>query len=197
MKLTLENIKWLTIAGLILYIILLQQCSGGSSDCQDATVTTKTVTSLIKGDTDTIEIPVDRPIYITVGIPTPTVVTVTSDSGDIAVNQYVTEINDSLIEGTITSKVDGTLIAQHLDYIPLFPKYITRVDTLVVDRTTTVVKKKNYLGIGAEIGGSSSSFNVSPIVSLTTKKGYIYNYRYGLLDKTHNIGIVRRLSFSK
>jgi len=188
------DIKWLIIIGLVLYVIFLQQCSGTKKDCPDATVTTVTTTALIAGISDTVFIEVDKPIYIKVPIPISTTVTVPTPEGDKVVNEYSSEICDSLITGTITSRVDGVLVSQDFHYTPLFPKYINRVDTFIVDRTNTIVKQKNYIGIGAELGGSSTAVNVSPKISFVHKKGYIYSYRYGLLDKTHNFSIVKTFS---
>lgn len=196
MKLTIENIKWLIIGALIVYIVLLQQCGGSGATCPEVSVTTKIDTFKIKGKSDTVFVELEKPIYITVGVPTPTTITVpTPDGGTMTVHEYSSEVRDSLIEGTITSRVDGTLLSQDFEYKPLFPKYITRVDTFLVDKTETVVKEKNYISLGGEIGLSATSLNLSPVVSLYTKRGYTYSYRYGLFDQTHNIGIQKRISF--
>ena len=188
------DIKWLIIIGLVLYVIFLQQCSGNKKECPDATTTTVTTTALIAGISDTVFIEVEKPIYIKIKVPIPTTITIPSPEGPLEVREYTSIINDSLISGTIVSQVDGVLVSQELNYTPLFPKYINRVDTFIVDRTNTIVKQRNYIGIGAEIGGSSAAVNISPKVSLVTKKGYIYSYRYGLLDKTHNLSIVKTFS---
>jgi hypothetical protein len=188
------DIKWLIIIALGAYILFLQQCGGRKGTCPEVSATVKVDTLKIKGKTDTVKIVVEKPIYIEVKIPTPVTVTVPSDSGDIVVNEYTTEIKDSLITGTITSQVDGTLVSQTLNYTPLFPKYITRTDTIIIDKHETSVLKRNYIGLGAEIGGSATSVNVSPKISLDTRKGYIYSYRYGLLDKTHNVSIVKKFN---
>ena len=50
------------------------------------------------------------------------------------------------------------------------------------------------IAIGAEIGGSATSVNISPKISLDTRKGYIYSYRYGMFDKTHNVSIVKKFN---
>ena len=51
--------------------------------------------------------------------------------------------------------------------------------------------------IGAEIGGTINTFNFSPIIDVQTKKGYMYGYRYGLVDKTHSIRFSKVLSFKR
>jgi len=189
------DIKWLIIIGLGIYILFLQQC-GDNQPCED-TVTTTIDTVYKQGRSDTTFIEVEKPIYIRVEIPVPTTITVNTPEGPLEVREYTSSISDSLISGTIVSQVDGVLVSQVLNYVPLFPKYINRVDTFIVDRTNTIVKQKNYIGIGAEIGGTSATVNVSPKLSLVTKKGYIYSYRYGLLDKSHNISIVKKFNIKE
>ena len=196
MKLDLD-IKWLIIIALGAYILFLQQCGGSGGTCPEVSATVKVDTLKIKGKTDTVKITVEKPIYIKVNIPTPVTVTVPSDSGSIAVHEYSSEIKDSLLIGTITSRVDGTLIAQDFTYEPLFPKYITRTDTIVIDKHETSVVKRNYIGLGAEIGGSATSVNVSPKLSLITRKGYTYSYRYGLMDGSHNIGMTKHFNMKE
>ena len=58
------DIKWLIIIALGAYILFLQQCGGGSEECPEAVVTTKTVTSLLEGTADTVFVEVEKPIYI-------------------------------------------------------------------------------------------------------------------------------------
>jgi hypothetical protein len=191
------DIKWLIIIALGVYILFLQQCGGKKEICPEVSATVKVDTLRIKGKTDTIKITVKEPIYIPVEIPVPVTVTVPSDSGDIVVNEYTTEVIDSLIQGTITSQVDGVLVSQSFSYKPLFPKYITRTDTVIIDKTETSVLKRNYLGVGAEIGGSATTVNVSPKLSLITRKGYTYSYRYGLMDKSHHFSIVKHFNLKE
>lgn len=191
------DIKWLIIIALGVYIFLLQECGGNGEICPEASVITKVDTLKIKGKPDTIKITVKEPIYIKVNIPVPVTVTVPSETGDIIVHEYSSEIKDSLITGTITTQVDGTLIAQDFKYKPLFPKYITRTDTIIIDKTETSVIKRNYLGLGAEIGGSATNANVSPKLSLITRKGYTYSYRYGLMDKSHNVSMVKHFNMKE
>lgn len=188
------DIKWLIIIALTTYVILLQQCGGGSGECPEAVVTTKTVTSLVKGTADTVFVEIEKPIYIEVNIPVPTTVTVPTAEGDITVNEYTTEITDSLIKGAITSKVDGVLVSQEFNYVPMFPKYINRVDTVIIDNTEIKVQKHSYIGIGGILGGSPNTINLMPTITYSTKNNYIYSYSYGLFDKTHNIGIIKKFN---
>lgn len=196
MKLTLSNIKTFLIIGLILYIILLQQCGGNSVKCPEVIATTKIDTLKIKGKTDTIEFIVEKPIYINIEVPIPVTISDPLNSS-ITLNEYKTSIIDSLLEGTITSQIDGILVSQYFEYKPLFPKYINRVDTIIIDKKETIIKKRWGISAGGEVGFGATSFNLSPVVSLHMKNDYIYSYRYGLIDKTHNVTIQKRLNFRR
>lgn len=192
MKISLENIKWLLILGLIAYIVLLQQCKGDSSQCPDS-ISSIEVTHTTH--TDTIPFIDTIPKYIRVDIPTPKIYYDTLYKDTLAF--YVTEIKDTLIEGIITSKVKGELISQELEYIPLFPKYIHTTDSIFVKETVTQLEKKLSLYIGGDLRGSQNSIDLAPRLSLKTKNDYLYSYSYGILTKTHSIGIQKRLSFKR
>ena len=84
---------------------------------------------------------------------------------------------------------------QDFTYTPLFPKYIWRIDTVVIENNTIVDEKKLFLFVGGEVGGNIDAFNLSPVIGVGTTKGNMYSYRYGLLDKTHNITFSKKLSF--
>jgi len=195
MKISIENIKWLTIIGLILYIVFLQQCSGPSVN--NGTVVSSSTDTIRISHTDTIRFTDTIPRYVSIYIPKPVPITEPTTPED-TINLYTTIVKDSLIDGTISSKVKGELLEQSFKYIPLFPKYIIKSDSIIVNNTQVIEQKaKTYLLLGGEVGGNLQAFNVSPVVTLATKKGYNYSYRYGILDKTHNIGITVKLSFKK
>jgi hypothetical protein len=194
MKLSLENIKWLTIGGLIVYIIFLQQCNGGNSPCPDPIISTvtKTVTH-----TDTVEIHDTVPKYIKVDIPVPTPIPNPDTEAIDSIFKYESIVEDSMLSGVIVSNVNGVLVSQDFTYTTKFPKYIKTHTIDSVTTTVTVEEAKNYLSIGGEIGGSQTSFNISPRISFYTKKGFTYSYRYGIIDRSHNVGISKRIRFRR
>jgi hypothetical protein len=202
----MKNIKltYIVIAGLLIYILLLQECGGpkinigGNGGTLD---TLKHTTDTIRiAHTDTITLPADTH-YVNVPIATPFILRDTIYiSGERVIDStaiYTNPYEDSLISGTITSEIDGVLIAQGFTYTPKFPKYIIKTDTVTITNSTTVERKKMKLLVGAEIGGTMNTFNISPIIDLQTKKGYMYGYRYGLVDKTHSIRFSKVLSFKR
>ena len=204
MKLGSIKLEWIALAGALIYILLLQECNlgqrlglGGKAPTNDTlshTIDTITITRI-----DTIQLP---PVinYVTLEIPIPVYIHDTIWKGDSAVvrklTEYKTDITDSLVEGRIISRVDGVLVSQILEYSPLFPKYIIRIDTVMITESTVIDKKRFFLYVGGELGGSASQFNLSPIIGVGTKKGYMYGYRYGLVDNTHNISISKKFSFN-
>lgn len=203
MKLSNIKLEWIAILGCLIYILFLQECKIGKKIFGDNSVTVDTLLHTIDTLTithiDTIQLP---PVikYVTLEIPIPTYIhdTVWKD-GVMVVDtlaKYETIVNDSLLEGVIRSSVNGILVTQDFIYTAKFPKYIIRTDTVKITENTVLDKKKLFLYVGGEFGGSASQINLSPIIGIGTKKGYMYSYRYGLVDKTHNISFSKKLSFN-
>lgn len=111
---------------------------------------------------------------------------------------YVREYNDSLTDTNLTlyskAKVIGILDELELSYKMkskpiLITNNITKIET---------VYKPSKLSIytGVEVGGNTASFNLSPFVNLNVNKTSI-EYRYGILDETHNISVGYKIFNSK
>ena len=64
-----------------------------------------------------------------------------------------------------------------------------------VSSTVKTLKPPFTLDLGAEIGGNRDMFNFSPKIGFTSKSGFSYSYRYGILNKTHNVGIMYKIKF--
>ena len=183
MKLGNIRLEWIALAAALIYILLLQECNLGqnigkgkaSNDTLSYSIDTVTITSI-----DTVQLPAVIK-YVTLEIPTPVYIHDTLWEGDTAavrqLKEYSTNITDSLIEGRVISKVDGILVSQKLEYAPLFPKYIVRRDTIMIKESTVIDKKRFFLYVGGEVGGNTSRLNLSPIIGIGTKKGYMYGYR--------------------
>lgn len=107
-------------------------------------------------------------------------------------NVVDTEICDSLIEGTISTVLDGTIVAQNFKYKPLFPKYIIKTDSIFTTITNEApLKNKLYLGLA--IGGTSNKIELGPSIILTTKKEFLLGYNYGIINNTHNVTLGYKL----
>ena len=179
--------KILVILGMFLYILFLQDCS---KDNKIDEVTTVKIDTTRVTFVDTIKF-IDTVLHrVYVKIKKPVVI---NDS----VKEYTNEFTDSLLSGFVWTQLTGKLLDQKIDYTPKFPKYIIQVDTIIINTEQTTIRSvSNFsLNLGVEVGGNTERFNFSPLLGVTTKKGNSYSYRYGVLDKTHNIGLMYNFKF--
>ena len=189
MKFDLNTI--LIIAVVVLGFLYLRGCNpttGG--DGQEIDLTPDTL--YLPGKVDTITI--EKKVYITKWMKPDTVKVLISPDGLDTFNVYNTRIEDSLVTGSIISKVKGELISSKLEYTPLFPKYITRVDTFKITKPTPVHKPKWGLYVGGIVGGNSTSFSLEPTVLIKTNKNLQFSAGYGLVNKTYNIGLYTKIN---
>jgi len=139
--------------------------------------------------------------YVKLKIPNPDTIFIAgnsdSSSSDSNFLLYDMPYKDSLLEANFKIKVDGVLIEHSFKYKAKFPQYIYTRDTFRINTNTTSTLYKSQLFIGIEMGGNETKFNLSPKISLKTKRDFIYSYRYGLMDKSHNIGITKLVTFKK
>ncbi len=192
--------KWIVIGLLIAYILFLQECGspkGGS--VIETEVTTVQTDTIYKTRIDTVKFVETVERIVEVEIVKPVKVELPDDVWDeFNINEYNNPYSDSLIDGTIYTRVDGKLLDQNLSYTPKFPQYIIKIDTVMVNTVSSTVKTLKppfTLDLGAEIGGNRDMFNFSPKIGFTSKSGFSYSYRYGILNKTHNVGIMYKIKF--
>ena len=182
--------KYLVILGLFLYVLFLQNCSKEEQPLDE--VTTVTVDTLRTTFVDTILFvdTVVQTVVITVNDPL-----IINDS----VKEYTNDFTDSLLIGSVWTQVEGNMLNQKIDYTPKFPQFIFQVDTVIINTNQTTIRQdpKFSLNIGVEVGGNSDKFNFSPILGFSNKNQNSYFYRYGVLDKTHSIGIMYNLKITK
>jgi hypothetical protein len=173
------------IALAVITILYLRSCSGTSA--VETEVEVKVDTVYTKGVPDTIMFhdTIIEYKYLTSTVIDSRIDTITNDT----VHTYRTVKEDSLLKATIISEVAGSLKNISFSYVPKFPKYITRVDTLRIDSTTTITKQKWGLYAGAVVGGNTNKFTVAPSLILKTNKGLQVSAGYELIDKTYNFGI--------
>lgn len=101
-----------------------------------------------------------------------------SDSSEFT---YITDMSDSLLAGTINTKVksDGTLVNQGFTYIPKFPKYITRTDTFWINKeTVTTINKPNWGIYGGLMVSPYKNFSMIGTVGIKTKKDMYFGIGY-------------------
>jgi len=192
-----SNLKSLVILGLIFIIIILRGCNRhtfikqGVKQIEIHTITDTAYKYITHIDTIPFLDTIKR--YVNIEITKPEIVPETG------LNSYSEVFNDSLLEGEIISIVEGTLIKQTFNYKPKFPKYIIKTDSIftTIEKTSTITENKIELYLGFELGGSTTKFNISPIISLKDKKYNLYSFRYGVIDKTFNIGLQKQIKFKQ
>lgn len=191
--------KWLLIIGLGLYVFFLQECSSNKDKVVTEQTTIESDTSRVTYvDTITFVDTVVRTVIVKVNKPVRVTVvdTLTNDS---IVRDYENDFSDSLLDGSVWTQVNGTLIDQKINYIAKFPQYIIQTDTVIINtrQTTTKLNDGFSLNLGIEVGGNEEKFNFSPLIGFSTKNRNSYSYRYGVLDKTHSVGIMYNIKFKK
>lgn len=184
------NYKLYWVIALLLFVIFLLV------DC-DRTIIPTTDCGQIRGivyDTartrhiDTIPFVDTIKYYVKVEVPVPVYDTVDST------NTYTSDFEDSLIKGSIISKVDGVLVAQNFSYTPKFPKYINTTDSIFITKTVTVEQpKKLKMFVGVVAGSNGRQFNLGPQLLVEDKGERIYLYNYNILDQSHNVGLAIKL----
>jgi hypothetical protein len=177
--------KYLVILGLFLYVLFLQNCSDQRTNDEVVTVTTDTLRTTFV-DTVLFIDTVVHTMVITINDPL-----IVNDS----VKEYTNDFTDSLLIGSVWTQVEGSMLNQKIDYTPKFPQYIFQIDTVIINTNQTTIRQESKfsLDIGIEVGGNTNEFNFSPILGFSNKNQNSYFYRYGLIDKTHNVGIMYKI----
>lgn len=188
----MEKIKSYTIITLFAVIgvlLLFKQCG-----------TPRTEYKYTKGEDsvvfDTVKIPYEVVKFKTKLYPKWDTVEKTTTVYDASLCQFKRTYKDTVsndsIDVFVWTKTVGLIENQQISYALKLPKV-----EKTVYRTDTLVKPNKWdLYIGGEIGGSKTSFNISPYVGVRIKD-VSYQYRYGILDKTHNFGIGYKIFKSK
>jgi hypothetical protein len=138
---------------------------------------------------------VERVRHIPLHIPGP-ITEVPLPSGEVE-RTYQTQIEDTLLTGTITSVVHGTLVKQDFDYtisIPTIRETITETTTI-----TKVLPPKRILAVGLEVPVAPFYTSVSPVVRYQSRRGTGVHYRYQpetqVTPAGHHIGITLPIKF--
>jgi hypothetical protein len=175
----------LIAVGLLILLIFMRDCSNSPEQVIVKTTDTLTVTHI---DTlwqrDTIEniIVIHKPDTIYV------------DSANRTISVYNESITDTMIEGTVTAEVEGTLVGLKLNYVPLFPKYINRIDSIIVTNTEKIYPEfKSKVFLGGSLGGGINNFQLSPMIAIKNKNDLLMYYQYDIISGSHFIGMAAAL----
>lgn len=191
-KLTIKDII-LLVAIAILIFFLLKDCSGSNNGEDTITVERYTDTVTVT-HIDTVEF--ERIKTITKTIIAYQETTVLPDSSWL--RHYSTLIEDSLLSGNIDTYIKQKdtslfLLDQTITYIPKFPKYIYRTDSVFIKDSivTTIIKRKMGFLLGTDIA-IGEGFGIIPKVGIQVKKGHIGEIGYDLLNKNIVLGFKYR-----
>lgn len=177
-------------------IALMLYCSPVDPIVEDPIVERVIVrdTTYIEGKPDTVYFHDTTTKYIKVPVYIPVYDSVEK------VNNYTNNYEDSLIKGTILSKVDGVLVEQSLKYTPKFPKYIYRTDTFNVTIKDSIiitnpVKNKISLYAGMQAASNGNNLLVAPYISVADKRNNMFSFGYDFINKNYIIGYQRKIKF--
>lgn len=199
----MEKIKNYLILGLaltVMVLFLLKGCDGKPST--GGIITGSSDTTIVETH-DTIRA-VDT-VFTTKWLKSPRIISETPYNPNGLENEsvckmyrtYADSVDDANQTLYYTAKVVGRLDSIKIDYKLKVPLIINNTKTISILRVDTLVRpnKWNLYG-GLEVGGSKTSFNVSPYITLNAKRN-TFTFRYGVLDQTYNIGVGIRLIKSK
>lgn len=179
----------------VVAILYLRQCESIKNGGTTTEIVTEIDTLYKEGRIDTVYYPKVK--VVTKWLKPDTVHDieyVTAPDGSIdTINTFVTNYSDSAIDASITSKVNGVLLDTKLEYLKKFPKFIHKVDTLVIDKQTTITKQRWGLYAGGIVGGNKEAFTFQPCLLLKTNKSLQFSAGYEIVNKTYNFGVYTKI----
>lgn len=181
------------VLALIIFIMGVNNCNNELSASGEAV--TKIDSFFVAGKSDTVFFPGKVRRFVD-SFPVLVEIEIERETKD-TINTYLTELQDSLISGTIKSKVKGQLIATEINYTPKFPKYITRVDTIRINKEITKPANNYGLYFGVIVGAGPSSLAASPSLMLKTKKDFVFTGGYDLINKAVTVGAFTPIRWPK
>ena len=200
----MNNLKNIVLAVCIILLILIFSNKGfairflGGYTVQNKVISIDS--TFVKGNIDTLEIfnhyVENKGIILN---PEPTIKYIYKDNDKKitkidSVKSFKVAVNDSLITGNIDilNKFNGNLVSANLTYKPLFPKLITRIDTLKIHtKETILLENKTKFGLGF---GINNHLTPSVLGGITFKNDYQVLYEFSHikdLGNTHAIKIIK------
>lgn len=187
------TIKNALIAGLVVTVVilsLLTQCNGDRAEkpTSDTLTFTDTVRDLRICST---EVAVPIPVFDTVIIPPEPI-----DSLAV-VMAYFTEQEYNIVladDSDLYAQYNPTVYMNHItggDFIRQIRRPIAINTTTIIDNT--IKPKKWHWYVGASVGGSLNSFELSPGIMIQYK-GFLFGVNYGIMQKSITIPIYYELA---
>jgi len=187
----IKNYIIIVLFAIVGILLLLRQCGGNVPKSKETFLKGKETIKY-----DTIPVPYKVVEFKTKWYPKYDTITRADTTWDASLCQFERTYSDSTSNDSITiySKIKtiGLLKSSQISYrwkVPSVVKIISRTDTLVRP-------SKWQFFLNSEVGGNLNQFNASVGADLIVKKIAV-GYRYGVLDKTHNVKIGFRLLKSR
>ena len=192
----MKYLNYIVITALILLGLFISQCPTPTP-----IIKTTSDTNIVYS-TDTVRIYDTTTKYIKVFInkPIPIYFPVDSNPNDsILVNKYENTFEDSILLGNTNIIVEGKLLENSFNYKLKIPLQVRITDSIftTINTTHTVQDKRLHILLGAESGGNLTSFDFKLIGGIHTKDNWNFFYNYGLLSKSHNVGIMKSIPLGK
>lgn len=186
-----ERIKSFAIFILIVIICFMSTCHGrNSNDCREGT---KLVTWERKIYIDTVPFPLAVPRIVPFKKEVLVPKLVYDTVGKLRAKEYNIAFEDSLLKGEVFARVNPDSISLDtlgFKYIPKFPKYIYRVDSIT--KTIETIKIKDYWAVYAGANlllRGNGEVSVMPLISLKTKRDLVLSVGYDPITRTKVAGV--------
>lgn len=180
------SLEKLTIIILLIILFLLQQCH--KSCPKEPWEVTHTIVKTYRDTVVTVRI--DTVVkYASLEIPEPI-----PSFEDSTISIYTQEYNDSNLDASFITGIDGVLVSSDFKYRLKVPKEILTTITQVDTVTKTVKQNKNILAIGGLLMGSNDTFDAAIGLSFYHKKGYLYQLNYAPISRTVLVGFSYQLN---
>ena len=178
------------IAAFLLYMFYKSCGDNNDYSPQSVQEIIKTVTTV-----DTVFFPKEKKIIV--NIPVNHFDTVYIDSSRFH-RLYKSDFSDSLIDARMENEVDGTLISSKLFYVPKFPKYILRTDSVYSTAYIPVGHKpRSYVFGGLSLHGNRENFGFGALIGYNYRGISDVGYGYDIINNRHQIFFTRRISLKK
>jgi hypothetical protein len=183
MKRSISSIIAILLAALILYL--------GYQVYKGPTII-NTVDTVQTVHRDTIYQTITDTIYTNVPSQPDTIViwdTLRVPTSDIPSRLVTTSISDSLISGSITTKVRGVIDSQSLQYKLNYPLITIDRNTLI--RRTRTIQPSSYIAAGVGLSNlREQPMNIRFSAMYTTANRTSFLYQYNISQDTHGVSIL-------
>ena len=186
-----NNISYLIIIVLFIYIVLMHSCNGDNKEFKDSKTV---VTEVIVTKTDTIYVDVVKknlPIYILDSIRD--TIYINKDVIPNGLDTFYSGIDDSLISALVTVYASER---PFIDFDYKIKTFNTTTEKTIKERVI-VNNSKSYLSIGGVIYGNEYTFGAAPLITYNHKRGNTYGIFYDVLNKNIGLTFTKKISFRK